>query len=56
MERLATGDFHARQAAREERELSRLATRTYPAVRTRPEPDSPVRTPLQRDRDRIVHS
>ncbi len=32
------------------------ATRSYPAVRREPEPDSPVRTPLQRDRDRIVHS
>ena len=32
------------------------ATRSYPAVRREPEPDSPVRTPFQRDRDRIVHS
>ena len=33
-----------------------LATPSYPAQRREPEPDSPVRTPFQRDRDRIVHS
>ena len=33
-----------------------LATRSYPAARQTPEPDSPVRTPFQRDRDRIAHS
>jgi dGTPase len=32
------------------------ATRSYPAVRREPEPDSEVRTPFQRDRDRIAHS
>jgi dGTPase len=32
------------------------ATSSYPAHRREPEPDSPVRTPFQRDRDRIVHS
>jgi len=32
------------------------ATRSYPANRAHPEDDSPVRTPFQRDRDRIVHS
>jgi dGTPase len=32
------------------------ATRSYPALRREPEPDSPIRTPFQRDRDRIVHS
>ena len=32
-----------------------LATRSYPAQRA-PEADSEVRTPFQRDRDRIVHS
>ena len=36
--------------------LSDRATRSYPAVRRVPEPDSPVRTPFQRDRDRIAHS
>jgi len=33
-----------------------LATPSYPAVRREPEADSPMRTPFQRDRDRIVHS
>ena len=32
------------------------ATRSYPARRREPEDDSPVRTPFQRDRDRIAHS
>ena len=32
------------------------AARSYPARRRREEPDSPVRTPFQRDRDRIAHS
>jgi dGTPase len=32
------------------------ATPSYPALRREPEPDSPVRTPFQRDRDRIAHS
>jgi len=36
--------------------LWELATRSYPAKRLRPEPDCEVRTPFQRDRDRIVHS
>jgi dGTPase len=36
--------------------LTDLATRSYPAQRRQEEPDSPVRTPFQRDRDRIVHS
>jgi dGTPase len=36
--------------------LWELATPSYPAGRREPEPDSPVRTPFQRDRDRIVHS
>jgi dGTPase len=36
--------------------LSPLATRSYPAKRAIPEQDSPVRSPFQRDRDRIVHS
>jgi dGTPase len=42
--------------AREQAELWELATPSYPARRREPEPDSPVRTPFQRDRDRIVHS
>ncbi|MCW2979983.1 MAG: deoxyguanosinetriphosphate triphosphohydrolase [Solirubrobacterales bacterium] len=36
--------------------LAEHATRSYPAERVAPEPDSPLRTPFQRDRDRIVHS
>jgi dGTPase len=36
--------------------LSDLAARSYPAQRRVEEPDSPLRTPFQRDRDRIVHS
>src|SRR5688572_25299649 len=44
---LATGFGHA---------LAHLAAPSYPARRAAPEPDSPMRTPFQRDRDRIVHS
>ena len=40
----------------EEAFLSPDAVRSYPAQRLREEPDSPLRTPFQRDRDRIVHS
>ena len=36
--------------------LSPLATPSYPARRREPEPDAALRTPFQRDRDRIVHS
>jgi dGTPase len=47
--------FEQRIRAREERDLSPLATRSYPADRQREEPDCGLRTPFQRDRDRIVH-
>jgi dGTPase len=47
--------FERRMRAREEAELSPLATRSYPAQRARPETDCGLRTPFQRDRDRIVH-
>jgi dGTPase len=47
--------FAARIAAREKTTLSSAATRSYPAVRAREEPDCGLRTPFQRDRDRIVH-
>jgi dGTPase len=40
----------------EARWLSPLAAPSYPGVRARPEPDCGLRTPFQRDRDRIVHS
>src|SRR3954467_13350811 len=53
---VAAAHFHERAQAWEHAWLSPLATRSYPAVRARPEPDSPLRTPFQRDRDRIVHS
>ncbi len=39
----------------EERVLSPLAARSYPARRKHPEEDCGLRTPFQRDRDRIVH-
>ena len=48
--------FAERIMAREERDLSPLATRSYPARRLRPEANCGLRTPFQRDRDRIVHS
>jgi dGTPase len=48
--------FAQRIREREERELSALAVRSYPAQRLRPERDCGIRTPFQRDRDRIVHS
>jgi dGTPase len=47
--------FEQRMRAREERDLAPNATRSYPAQRQRPEPDCGLRTPFQRDRDRIVH-
>lgn len=49
-------DFQARMEAREDAILGPLAVRSYPAQRIREEPNSPLRTPFQRDRDRIVHS
>ncbi|MGZ4173435.1 MAG: deoxyguanosinetriphosphate triphosphohydrolase [Solirubrobacteraceae bacterium] len=50
------GAFAARIAEIEDRELSPLAMRSYPAKRLHPEPDCGLRSPFQRDRDRIVHS
>ena len=40
----------------EERWLSPAASRSYPALRESEEQDCSLRTPYQRDRDRIVHS
>jgi dGTPase len=51
-----TTAFADRIQAWETEFLSEHATRSYPARRTVEEPDSPLRTPFQRDRDRIVHS
>jgi len=48
-------DFATRMKAREELDFTPLATRSYPAVREFQEPDCGLRTPFQRDRDRIVH-
>jgi dGTPase len=48
--------FAALQIEREERDLAPSAARSYPARRQRLEDDCELRTPLQRDRDRIVHS
>ncbi|MGI8460548.1 MAG: deoxyguanosinetriphosphate triphosphohydrolase [Solirubrobacterales bacterium] len=50
------GTFEQRVRAWEIEFLWGRATPSYPAKRVEPEPDSPVRTPFQRDRDRIVHS
>src|SRR5919109_5272320 len=49
--------FEARLRAHQERSLSALAVRSYETRgRPRPEDECRVRTPFQRDRDRIVHS
>jgi dGTPase len=53
---VALSSFKQRMEAVERAGLSPVATRSYPALRAIPEQDSPVRTPFQRDRDRIVHS
>jgi dGTPase len=51
-----TATFEDRVTSWEEGFLVPQATRSYPARRVVEEPDSPLRTPFQRDRDRIVHS
>ena len=48
--------YAARRRAFEDAWLSPLAARSWPPRRARPEEDCGLRTPLQRDRDRIVHS
>jgi dGTPase len=53
---VADPGFEDRVRAQEEQLLSALAVRSYPALRRFEEPDCGVRTPFQRDRDRIVHS
>jgi dGTPase len=56
---LAGGDvaaeFESRTRAFEAERLSALATPSYPARRAREEEPCRLRTPFQRDRDRIVH-
>ena len=48
--------FEARIRAEEAERLSALATLSYPPKRAREEPPCRLRTPFQRDRDRIAHS
>ena len=60
-EHLGTADpasvpLEERVRAWEERFLWDHGTPSYPARRAEQEPDSPLRTPFQRDRDRVVHS
>jgi dGTPase len=50
------GAFAERVRAQEAQALSSLATPSYPAARARPEAECGLRTPFQRDRDRIVHT
>ena len=52
---VADPEFAARLRAWEEEALSPLAVRSYPALRREPEGECSLRTPFQRDRDRIVH-
>ena len=47
--------FAARVRRQEDRTLAPAAARSYPAQRARVEEDCALRTPFQRDRDRIVH-
>ncbi len=49
-------EFAERIREQEERLLSPLAARSYPPRRAQEEQDCSLRTPFQRDRDRIVHS
>jgi dGTPase len=52
----ATVNLEDRVRAWEAEFLGELGTPSYPAQRRTEEADSPLRTPFQRDRDRIVHS
>jgi dGTPase len=55
-EAAAAASLQERVRSWEEEHLAPGASRSYPAQRREPEEDSRVRTPFQRDRDRIVHS
>jgi dGTPase len=55
-ETAVAASFEARVRDLEEAQLSPLATRSYPVHRATDEPPCRLRTPFQRDRDRIVHS
>ncbi len=50
------GGLPARRRAWEEEHLSPLAARSWPVLRAVEEPDCALRSPFQRDRDRIVHT
>src|SRR5271156_1696459 len=52
---MVAAGFAEAQRRHEEATLSPLAARSYPALRIRAEEDCGLRTPFQRDRDRIVH-
>ena len=52
----STETLEERVRSWESRYMWERGTPSYPAVRDHPEADSPIRTPFQRDRDRIVHS
>ncbi len=54
-EQTVAAAFAARRQELEELTLSPLAARSYPPRRAREEADCSLRTPFQRDRDRIVH-
>jgi dGTPase len=54
--RTVAQEFAERIEEQEQRLLSPLAARSYPALREHAEEDCSLRTPFQRDRDRIVHS
>ncbi|MGO9488412.1 MAG: deoxyguanosinetriphosphate triphosphohydrolase [Solirubrobacteraceae bacterium] len=54
-QRSVAEEFAARRREQEEQLLSPLAARSYPARRVMAEEDCSLRTPFQRDRDRIVH-
>jgi dGTPase len=54
-QRSVASDFAPRRQAWEESSLSPLAARSYPADREAFEEECGLRTPFQRDRDRIVH-
>jgi dGTPase len=54
-EQTVAAAFAARRQELEELTLSPLAARSYPPRRAHEEADCSLRTPFQRDRDRIVH-
>jgi len=56
VERQSGTGFAERIAEQEEHLLSPLAARSYPVLRAHEERDCSLRTPFQRDRDRIIHS